>query len=417
MKKPSVIVVGAGLAGLAATYELTKTKKFTVTLLEAQDRIGGRTATVYPSGVPIDVGGFIIYPWYETFHKIAQELNCENAMVPIPKNEIFYNFLDKKTFISEKEVPISLATKGKIAARVLPALLNNLSVAHPNLARFGNKTTREFLNEILPSPADEPFKNYFDSICQGYCYPSINEFQIAFLLPMWGNNLFFGDIKSASYYPKGMQTFHKAIEKVIIKNGGIIKTSTPVLSVNKNNVKTPQENLRADFIVVTHPLNNHVRYTRFATLTLACKGKTIINENDTWGALFLHPETCKDPNILSVINSKFLAGKKAKGILTLNIKLNEEEDAPLTKEYEDKITNELKKIFPKLTSCAITSRTLWSHTMPIGDASYVTRIKKSQGKNGIFYAGDFLGSPSMETALTTGVDAARGILAYHHGKL
>jgi protoporphyrinogen oxidase len=410
MKKPKITIIGAGLAGLAAAYELVKTQKFQVTILEERNRIGGRTHTVAPNGTPIDVGGFIIYPWYETFHRIAKELGCDNAMIPIPKNEIFYNYLNKKKWISEKDVPISLTTKGRIAKKLLPLFLKNLDVANPHITKTTNKTTRVFLDEALPLPGDEPFKTYFDSICQGYCYPSIDEFQLAFLLPMWGNNIFFGDIHSSSYYPQGMQTLHRSLEESIQKQGGTIQTNTKVLAVNKDSVKTTQGTVSTDYSVITHPLHAEVPFTRFLTLTVVCKGKTSINNKEDWGALFLHPDTCHKQNILSIINNHVLYGKKAKNILTLNIKLHAKKELEENTLDKKQVFEELQNIFPKLSSCTITSSTFWNHTMPIANATYITQIKKVQGKNNIFYAGDYLGSPSMETALATGVHAANLII-------
>src|SRR5689334_3925114 len=54
-----VIVVGAGLAGLTAAYELGRAG-FDVTVLEARDRIGGRVYTIrdpFRSGQHAEAGG------------------------------------------------------------------------------------------------------------------------------------------------------------------------------------------------------------------------------------------------------------------------------------------------------------------------------------------------------------------------
>src|SRR5690349_601745 len=54
-KDRSVIVIGAGAAGLAAAKEL-RANGFTVTVIEGRDRIGGRVWTHQKLGVPIDLG-------------------------------------------------------------------------------------------------------------------------------------------------------------------------------------------------------------------------------------------------------------------------------------------------------------------------------------------------------------------------
>ncbi|MFM8424958.1 MAG: FAD-dependent oxidoreductase, partial [Chloroflexota bacterium] len=45
MQNRSVIVIGAGMAGLSAAHELTKAG-WNVTVLEARSRVGGRVHTV-----------------------------------------------------------------------------------------------------------------------------------------------------------------------------------------------------------------------------------------------------------------------------------------------------------------------------------------------------------------------------------
>jgi monoamine oxidase len=50
-----VLVVGAGAAGIAAARKLTQKNK-KVKLLEARDRVGGRTQTINFHGTPYDLG-------------------------------------------------------------------------------------------------------------------------------------------------------------------------------------------------------------------------------------------------------------------------------------------------------------------------------------------------------------------------
>ncbi|KAL6506821.1 Polyamine oxidase 2 [Orobanche hederae] len=52
---PSVIVIGAGFAGITAARALHDAS-FQVTVLESRDRIGGRVHTDYSFGFPVDLG-------------------------------------------------------------------------------------------------------------------------------------------------------------------------------------------------------------------------------------------------------------------------------------------------------------------------------------------------------------------------
>ncbi|KAG6492189.1 hypothetical protein ZIOFF_047139 [Zingiber officinale] len=54
-RSPSAIVIGGGLAGIAAAHAL-KNAAFQVVLLESRDRIGGRVHTNYSFGFPVDMG-------------------------------------------------------------------------------------------------------------------------------------------------------------------------------------------------------------------------------------------------------------------------------------------------------------------------------------------------------------------------
>jgi monoamine oxidase len=98
--QPRVIVVGAGMAGLSAAWELEQ-RGFTVTVVEANDRIGGRNWTVRQADVISDTAGQIqtcnfsseqylnagawrIFPWHHRLILCAQRHGI--ALEPISDN-------------------------------------------------------------------------------------------------------------------------------------------------------------------------------------------------------------------------------------------------------------------------------------------------------------------------------------------
>lgn len=71
-----VVVIGAGPSGLTAAYELSKAGK-SVAVLEARDRVGGRTWTDQMDGATIEIGGQWISPDQTGLYSLINELGIE----------------------------------------------------------------------------------------------------------------------------------------------------------------------------------------------------------------------------------------------------------------------------------------------------------------------------------------------------
>ncbi|HAS12996.1 MAG TPA: hypothetical protein DCS55_21185, partial [Acidimicrobiaceae bacterium] len=72
-QRVDVVVVGAGFAGLTAARELTSAGR-SVVVLEARDRVGGRTCTEEHLGTWIDLGGQWIGPGQDRIEALVDEL-------------------------------------------------------------------------------------------------------------------------------------------------------------------------------------------------------------------------------------------------------------------------------------------------------------------------------------------------------
>jgi monoamine oxidase len=82
MPRPAVLIVGAGLAGLAAAHELER-RGCGVTVVEARDRVGGRVWTLRDGfgGMHAEAGGDLIDDDHEEIRKLAAQFRLHEARI------------------------------------------------------------------------------------------------------------------------------------------------------------------------------------------------------------------------------------------------------------------------------------------------------------------------------------------------
>lgn len=91
----STVVIGAGPAGLAATYELTKQGQL-VTLLEQSDKVGGRSRYETDQGYTFDLGGHPFITSIEAVRSLWQDLIPDDRVcVSAPAHIVYrHRFFD-----------------------------------------------------------------------------------------------------------------------------------------------------------------------------------------------------------------------------------------------------------------------------------------------------------------------------------
>jgi monoamine oxidase len=82
-RSADVIVIGAGVAGLAAAGELAR-RKLRVLIIEARDRIGGRVATIRRPGWrhPIELGAQFVHAGNDAIWDILERQRIKTKLVP-----------------------------------------------------------------------------------------------------------------------------------------------------------------------------------------------------------------------------------------------------------------------------------------------------------------------------------------------
>ncbi len=109
-KAEHVIVVGAGMAGLVAA-RLLHDSGFTVTVLEARGRVGGRTWTDDSLGAPLDLGG----SWVHGVDGNPLTLWCDKLGIPLVESQGDRLLIDERAKVKTRDGQRKRAILGRAA--------------------------------------------------------------------------------------------------------------------------------------------------------------------------------------------------------------------------------------------------------------------------------------------------------------
>lgn len=170
MERRRIVVVGAGIAGLSAAYELRKTGA-EVVVLESADMPGGRMGDTLMGSLRVETGASVLFSFYHDMLELIREVGIEDRIEPLAYGEAStVASADGEYFINASTSARQLLRSPALSWRSklrLPLLLPDIWRARkhtdPNLAHTAAHLDDESLADYLSRKVGRDFlENYVE---------------------------------------------------------------------------------------------------------------------------------------------------------------------------------------------------------------------------------------------------------------
>jgi monoamine oxidase len=249
-----IAVVGGGLSGMTAARDLKRSGLSNFVVLEARDRVGGRTLLQYPDGVLVDGGGTWVNPNQTAIFDLLHELGIER----------FDQYTAGESFVviggeARKGGP-AVAPDPNFAA-IMNKMADTIPLATPweapNAAEWDAMTMQDFLDQSDLSPAQKMIAQVTLEIT--YAAPLREMTLLNTLVEMKGCGGYEGQGATGSGVPQYHVVGGTAgiSERIAEYLGDVVRLSSPVTAVSNwqedqgpVRLETPSGTVEADRVIM-----------------------------------------------------------------------------------------------------------------------------------------------------------------------
>jgi monoamine oxidase len=256
-RSADVVVVGAGLAGLAAADQLAQAG-FDVVVVEGRDRVGGRIHTTEVAGVSVDAGATWVAPHHTAIHELLTRFGCE--LVPQfhqGRGIISFNGRRKVESITAM-TPWAMFDVARIL-KVLQKMVDELPVSspweHPRAAEWDSMSLGEWLTAKHATKAARKFMTMFSLVQWGAPVGDVSLLHALRYVKNLGGIDFMLKVEGGDQQDRVAGTAHKLASRLADSLGHRVLVGSPVQRITTANhsvtVETGQHTIEARFAIVT----------------------------------------------------------------------------------------------------------------------------------------------------------------------
>ncbi|PJE61906.1 hypothetical protein COU87_02090 [Candidatus Roizmanbacteria bacterium CG10_big_fil_rev_8_21_14_0_10_39_12] len=394
-------------------------------VLESEEMAGGRMSTQMLKDIPIDIGAQFITSFYKNIWNLSEELNLEPSLfdvgnVAILRHEKLFSLNPKNLRSLCMFGGISPLSKIRLAFVLFYKLVMssrlNLYDLKKNLA-LDDKSVYDDLVDIVEK---ESFTNLLDPMCEALFWYDSKEFSNVLFLAILRKVLFckfysfengigkltqkISEKLDIHYQEKVVSIIRKKVGVTVITNKKSYCANRVIVAIPGNevlNVLDTPTNLESQFF-------SQIRYSTAAYIFCQAKTKIFSNCNTIW-----LPE--KENEHFSSISKNNHVKNYPSTHFSLAIRDSALRKLTTTNRLHKHIISKMIiESFDFFQDLQIDYIHIWDSALPKFVPGFLRQkydfLDKTQFDKQIFYCGDYLESPSVEGALTSGIKLAKQLI-------
>jgi protoporphyrinogen/coproporphyrinogen III oxidase len=447
MAAKSVIVIGAGMAGLAAAHALQQAG-LKVTVLERADHVGGRVHTEVVEGFHIDTGAKFIANFYPNTKRLLSGVGLAKKLSYLPRRSAILRagrlHILRPDLRSLATDLITFNSKVQLVKVLRPLVRNWNSLdshAFWKALKLDTRSITEYARRTWP---DEVLDYLIEPPLSGFLYWTPENTSQAMLFVLLKASL---GIRLLTL-PQGMGqlpetlattlTIHRNAEvmKVVPNPGGLysvhVRLDGEVQTLNADGIVCATPAFAVPVILpelssVQREFFENITYSRNVVAAIGLRQRL---PSKAYGLLFPRTE-CNYLALASVESARDPKGNQFRHeLLTLYASGPGVQELLLQPDVSIRnlLVKDLLKAGPAYQWNADAELFYhvfrWPNALPEFNVGYFRRLKQfAEGRietGALVFAGDYIGGPFIEGAVTSGLQAAERLLGYfqlEHGKV